>query len=444
MALSMEKIAENKVKLTIEVDAETFENGLEKAYKKTRSNYRAPGFRKGRVPRKVIESHYGEGVFFEDAFKEVMPDAYEAAIKELELEPVERPSINIENIGRNEPLVFTAEVHIMPEVTLGQYKGIEVEKAEYNVSDAEVQAKVDQALEKAARYVETDRAVQDGDRVILDYTGTIGGEEFPGGSAENATLNIGSGQFIPGFEEQIVGMNKDEEKDIEVTFPENYPAEEYAGKDAVFHIKLHEIKQKELPEFDDEFVKDISDTLDTVDEYLKDVRQKLTEEGEKAARDKMEEAALNAVVDNAAVTIPDCMVEDQLDTMLQDLRMNLAGSGLRLEDFFQYARSSVEEYRARYRDEAIRRIKNHLVIQAIRSAEGIEADDEAVEEKIQQIAKNRRLEPEELKKRMQPRELEYIKDTVAIDKTIDMIMRNAVYVDPKSESEAGDDPAAKE
>lgn len=444
MALSMEKIAENKVKLTIEVDAETFENGLEKAYKKTRSNYRAPGFRKGRVPRKVIESHYGEGVFFEDAFKEVMPDAYEAAIKELELEPVERPSINIENIGRNEPLVFTAEVHIMPEVTLGQYKGIEVEKAEYNVSDAEVQAKVDQALEKAARYVETDRAVQDGDRVILDYTGTIGGEEFPGGSAENATLNIGSGQFIPGFEEQIVGMNKDEEKDIEVTFPENYPAEEYAGKDAVFHIKLHEIKQKELPEFDDEFVKDISDTLDTVDEYLKDIRQKLTEEGEKAARDKMEEAALNAVVDNAAVTIPDCMVEDQLDTMLQDLRMNLAGSGLRLEDFFQYAGSSVEEYRERYRDEAIRRIKNHLVIQAIRSAEGIEADDEAVEEKIQQIAKNRRLEPEELKKRMQPRELEYIKDTVAIDKTIDMIMRNAVYVDPKSESEAGDDPAAKE
>lgn len=444
MAPTMEKITDNKVRLTIEIDAQTFENGLEIAYRKTRNNYRTPGFRKGRAPRKVIESHYGEGVFFEDAFKEVMPDAYEAAVKELELEPVEHPSINIENIGKNETLIFTAEVHIKPEVKLGQYKGIEVEKAEYNVSDAEVQAKVDQALEKAARYVEADRAVQKGDRVILDYTGSIGGSEFEGGSAENATLDIGSGMFIPGFEEQIIGMHKDEEKDIEVTFPENYPAEQYANKDAVFHVTVHEVKQKELPEFDDEFVKDISDAFDSAEQYLNDIRENLKAEGEKAAKAKMEEAALKVVAENATADIPDCMVEDQLDGMLQDMRMNLAGSGIRLEDFFTYSGTTVEEYRKRYRDEAHRRIKSHLVIQAIRNAEGLEASEEELEQKIQEIAKKRGLESEEYKKNIKPGETEYIKDVIAVDKTIDMIMGNAVYIDPKPEPEPEKDSGKEE
>ncbi|MGI5908277.1 MAG: trigger factor [Christensenellales bacterium] len=447
MALSMEKISENKVKLRIEVDAQAFENGLEIAYRKTRNNYRAPGFRKGRVPRKVIESHYGDSVFFEDAFKELMPDAYQAAVKELEIEPVEQPSISIENIGRHEALVFTAEVHVMPEVTLGQYKGIEVEKVVYNVTDAEVQAEVDKALEKAARYVEADRAVQEGDRVVLDYKGAFDGVEFEGGSAENTTLDIGSKMFIAGFEEQIVGMKKDEQKDIEVTFPEDYPSKEHAGRNAVFHVTVHEVKEKELPAFDDEFVKDVSEEFDTVEEYLADIRRRLAEQGEREAKAKMEDAAVRKVVENATADIPDCMVEDQLDAMLQDMRMNLMRSGIRLEDFFEYSKSSEEDYRKRYRDEAKTRVKTRLVFQALREKEGIAAAEEDVEEKIAKMAESRKLDAKEYREMMKPGDLEYLRDTIAIDKTIDLIMDSAVCVDPgpepESEAEEGTETAAE-
>jgi trigger factor len=431
MACTLEKISDNKVKLRIEVDAQTFENGIETAYRKTAKNYRAAGFRQGRAPRKVIEAQYGEGVFFEDAFKEIMPEAYEAAVRELEVDPVERPYISIESMGKNEALVFTAEVHVKPPVSLGQYKGIEVEKVEYNVSDAEVQEKVDQAREKAARYVEADRPVQKGDRVIIDYVGSIDGKTFEGGSAENATLDIGSGMFIPGFEEQIIGMSKEEEKDLTVTFPEDYPAPEYAGKAAVFHVKLHEIKEKELPEFDDEFVKDISDEFDSVEQYLDDIRKKLTEEGKKAAKAKMEESAIKQVVDNAEVNIPDCMVEDQLDSMLYDLQRNLGGSGIKLEDFFKYTGTSIEDYRERNREEAYSRVKTRLVVEALREAENIEADDASVEERLAEMAAGYKMEPEDLKNKLQPAEMGYIKDAISINKTIDMIMENIVWAEPE-------------
>ncbi len=431
MSSTIENIAKNKVKLTIEVDAQTFEKGLDSAYKKTAKNYSAAGFRKGRAPRKVIESHYGEGIFYEDAFTELMPVAYQAAVIEQGIEPVERPDITIENMGHGQNMIFIAEVHVKPEVILGDYKGIEVEKVEYTLDEAEVQAKVDEAKNQGARYVDVDREVQLGDRTILDYKGSIDGEEFQGGSAENASLDIGAGMFIKGFEEQLVGAKKEEAKSITVTFPEDYPAEDYAGKEAVFEVVIHEIKEKQLPEFDDEFVKEISDEFDTTDEFLEDIRKKLIEEGEKKAKISTEEAAMKKVVEAAEVEIPDCMVQEQLDSMLSEMEANLSGGGMKLADFFQYTGTTVEQYRERNAGEAMSRVRNRLVIEAIRDAEGLKADDAELDEKLAEIAKNYNMEKEEFEKKIQSSEREYVCDTISLNKTIEMIMENAVLVDAK-------------
>ena len=312
---TMEKLEGSKVKLTIEVAADEFEKAVQQAYLKTKKNYNVPGFRKGHAPRKVIENAYGWLVFFDEAFDIVYPEVYEAAVREHDITPVDRPDISILSCEQGAPVVFTAEVAVKPEVTLGAYKGIEVEKQEYNVTDEMVEAEIEREREKIASTVEvTDRAVQDGDNVNLDYSGSVDGVKFEGGTAEKQELTIGSGMFIPGFEEQMVGMNVGEEKDITVTFPEQYHSEELAGKEAVFHVKVNAIEETVLPEADDEFAKDVSE-FDTIEELRADKRKKLEEAAALRAKNQRENELIEKACANASVEIPEAMIERQMDQL---------------------------------------------------------------------------------------------------------------------------------
>lgn len=434
MTTTMETVDKNKVKMTVEVDAQTFDQGVETAYRKTRSKYNIPGFRKGHAPRKVIENQLGEGIFFEDAFHEVFPTAYEQAVEENGIVPVDRPDVNIVSIGHGQPMIFTAEVFVTPEVKLGQYKGIEVEKVEYTVTDEQLNAEIQQALSRAARFEEADRPIENGDRITLDYSGSFDGKPFEGGTAEDANLDIGSGMFIPGFEEQLIGWEVGQQGEIKVDFPEDYPAEDYAGREAVFTIKINDIKKKIVPELDDETVKDISE-FDTVEEYKKSLEERLREEGERMAKDQMEGMALQKVVDNAQIDVPECMVRDELNGMLYDLQMRMRMNGISLEDYFQYTNSSVEQYRETYKEDALQRVRHRLVIEAIEKAENIVADEDSIDAEIEKFAKGRGQDVETFKKSMQEADRLHFEHVVKVTKGIDLIMDNVVYVDPKPEEE---------
>ena len=333
---TMEKLEGSKVKLTIEVSAEQFEAATQKAYQKAGKRFNVPGFRKGKAPRKVIENMYGPLAFFDDAFDIVYPEAYQAAIAEQGVEPVDRPDVSIETLPEGEtPLVFSLVVAVKPEVELGAYKGIEVEKRAYNVTDDEVDAAIAQLQEGVARMVDVDRPVENGDTVNLDYSGSVDGVKFDGGTAQGQTLTIGSGQFIPGFEEQMVGMAVGEEKDIEVTFPEEYHAENLAGKKAVFAVKVNGIQVKELPTLDDEFAKDVAE-YDTLEALRDAKRQELLEQAEKNAKIQKENDVVRKAVENATVEVPDAMVERQIDSFLQDMGYRLQMQGISLEDYLKY------------------------------------------------------------------------------------------------------------
>jgi trigger factor len=428
------EILENKkVKLEIHVDPETFEKGMEKSYLKNRKGISVPGFRKGRVPRKIIERYYGEAVFYEDAINDIFPEVYEAAIKETEIEPVDRPELDIIQIGSGQDLILTAEVDVKPEVKLGQYKGIEVEKAEYTVSDDEVEHQLEHILEDNARWVEVeDRAVENGDLVSLDYAGSVDGEAFPGGTAENYSLEIGSGHFIPGFEEQLVGMSIGEEKDITVTFPEEYHAEDLKGKEAVFHVKIHEIKEKELPELDDEFAKDISE-FETLDEYKADLKQKLQKSADDNARTAMENQLIQKICDNAEVDIPQVMVENEVDNLVREMEFNLQYSGLNLERYLEMTNTSIEDFRAQFNDRAYNRVKTQLVLESVTKAENISVTEDDLEEEYARMAEQYGRDIEEIKKNFSTN-VQYIEDTILAKKTVDMLMAEAVFVE-KQETE---------
>jgi trigger factor len=428
------EILENKkVKLEIHVDPETFEKGMEKSYLKNRKGISVPGFRKGRVPRKIIERYYGEAIFYEDAINDIFPEVYEAAIKETEIEPVDRPELDIIQIGSGQDLILTAEVDVKPEVKLGQYKGIEVEKAEYTVSDDEVEHQLEHILEDNARWVEVeDRAVENGDLVSLDYAGSVDGEAFPGGTAENYSLEIGSGHFIPGFEEQLVGMSIGEEKDITVTFPEEYHAEDLKGKEAVFHVKIHEIKEKELPELDDEFAKDISE-FETLDEYKADLKQKLQKSADDNARTAMENQLIQKICDNAEVDIPQVMVENEVDNLVREMEFNLQYSGLNLERYLEMTNTSIEDFRAQFNDRAYNRVKTQLVLESVTKAENISVTEDDLEEEYARMAEQYGRDIEEIKKNFSTN-VQYIEDTILAKKTVDMLMAEAVFVE-KQETE---------
>ena len=432
---TMEKLEGSKVKLTIEVSAEQFEAATQKAYQKAGKWFNVPGFRKGKAPRKVIENMYGPLAFFDDAFDIVYPEAYQAAIAEQGVEPVDRPDVSIETLPDGEnPLVFSLVVAVKPEVELGAYKGIEVEKRAYNVTDDEVDAAIAQLQEGVARMVDVDRPVENGDTENLDYSGSVDGVKFDGGTALGQTLTIGRGQFFPGFEEQMVGMAVGEEKDIEVTVTEEYHAENLAGKKAVFAVKVNGIQVKELPTLDDEFAKDVSE-YDTLEALRDAKRQELLEQAEKNAKIQKENDVVRKAVENATVEVPDAMVERQIDSFLQDMGYRLQMQGISLEDYLKYTNTEISALRDQYRADAALRVKSQLVLEAISKAEAIEATPEEIGDKVAEYAKQfGNMTVEDFEKNLQADDRQYFADQVVVEKTLALLVENAKEVAPKKKA----------
>ena len=421
----LERLEGNKAKLTITIDAETFGKALNDAYKKTAGRYAVQGFRKGKAPRKVIEAFYGEGVFYEDAFDACWGEAYDAAIDEHELFAVDRPDVDIEKISEAEGVIFHATVQLKPDVTLGEYKGIAVPKADYTVSDEDVQKALEAERENQARFVDVDRPAENGDRVLLDYSGSVDGEKFDGGTAEDQTLVLGSNTFIPGFEDQLVGVSAGESRDVNVTFPTEYHAEHLAGKAAVFACTVKAVQKKELPEIDDEFIGDISE-FETVDEWKADKKAKMLEEKKQFNDNMRENLAVKGACDNAQVDIPDCMIDRQIDYMMQDLKYRLAGSGLDMDTYMKYLNTTEADMRKNYRTEAEARVKTQLVIDAIAKAENMQATDEEIEEEIKKYAEQVNTDVETFKAQLSQGDREYLADRVMVDKTVKLITDAAV------------------
>ena len=426
MSITVEKIASNKVKLSFDIDSAKFDEAMSKAYIKVRGQVNIPGFRKGKAPRKMIENMYGEGIFYDEAFELIFDEVYGPAVEENKVDVVDRPEIEIQQIGTGKNLQFTAEVFVVPEVTLGEYKGIAVKKETTEVTDAQVDAKVEEERNKQATEVEVDdRAVIEGDTVNLDYAGSVDGVPFAGGTAEGQTLKIGSHTFIPGFEEQMVGMCIGEEKDLNVTFPEKYHSDELAGKAAVFHVKVNSITATELPALDDDFAKDISE-FDTLDEYKADIRAKLEEQAAQRDQDAFTNAVVEKVMENATVEIPEAMIERQIDSMMRDFEYRLMGQGLKLADFMKYTGQDMKAFRENYRGQAEKSVKAHLVLTAIEKAEAFEASAEAIDEQIAKFAPQTGKSVEELKATFSEQDLEYFKADAIRDMAVKFLADNAV------------------
>ena len=425
MSTTVEKISSNKVKLSFDIDAAKFDAAMDKAYIKVRGQVTIPGFRKGRAPRKMIENMYGEGVFYDEAFELIFDEVYGPAVDENKLEVVDRPQVEIQQIGTGKNLQFTCEVFVKPDVTLGEYKGVEVKKEHTLVSDEDVNAEIEKERNKQAAEVSVeDRAVAEGDTVNLDYSGSVDGVKFAGGTAEGQTLKIGSHSFIPGFEEQMVGMNIGEEKDLDVTFPEEYHAEELAGKKAVFHVKVNSITETQLPALDDDFAKDISE-FDTLDEYKADVRAKLEAQAAERDNNVFTNAVIEKVMANATVEIPDAMVERQIDSMVRNFEARLAQQGLKLADFIKYTGQDEKSFRNQYREQAEKSVRANLVLEAVENAEKFEATEEEIDAEIEKFAKQVGQDVENLKKNLTEGDRDYFKADVIRDKAVKFLCDNA-------------------
>ena len=425
MSTTVEKIAGNKVKLSFDIDSVKFDEAMGKAYLKVRKQVTVPGFRKGKAPRKMIENLYGESVFYDEAFELVFDEVYAPAIDEHKVEVVDRPEIEIQEIGAGKNLKFTCEVFVKPDVTLGEYKGVAVKKETTLVTDAEVDAKVEEERSKQATEVSVeDRAVAEGDTVNLDYAGSVDGVAFAGGTAQDQTLKIGSGSFIPGFEEQMVGMHIGEEKDLHVTFPAEYHAEELASKDAVFHVKVNSITETQLPALDDDFAKDISE-FDTLAEYKADIRAKLEAQAAEHDRNNFTNAVIEKVLENAEVQIPEAMIERQIDSMMRDFEYRLMGNGLKIEDFLKYTGSDMQAFRENYRGQAIKSVKAHLVLEAIEKAEAIDATQEQIDKQLEAFAKQAGKTVEEFKATLSESDIDYFKADAIRDNCVKFLTDNA-------------------
>ena len=426
MSITVEKIATNKVKILFEVEAEKFDAAMAKAYLKVRNHVTIPGFRKGKAPRKMIENMYGEGIFYDEAFELIFDEVYGPAVEENKIDVVDRPEIEILEIGAGKALKFTCEVFVKPDVVLGEYKGVVVKKETTLVTDEEVDARIQQEREKQATEAEVEgRAVAEGDTVNLDYSGSVDGVAFAGGTAEGQTLKIGSHTFIPGFEEQMVGMEIGEEKDLEVTFPEQYHSAELAGKAAVFHVKVNSITETQLPALDDDFAKDISE-FDTLDEYKADVRAKLEASAAERDQNAFTNAVLEAVITNATVEIPEAMIQRQIDSMVREFEYRLSSQGLKLDDFLKYTGSDMAAFREQYRGQAVKSVKAHLVLEAIEKAEGIDATEEQVDAQIAQFAPQTGKTVEELKAQLTEADREYFKADAIRDNCVKFLCDSAV------------------
>ena len=413
----------NEVKLEITIEAEKFDEAMKKVYFKSAKYFNIPGFRKGKAPMNIVEKYYGKEIFYEDAFNEVVPEEFEQALKDNNIEAVSRPDIDIKQIRKGQDLIFTAVVQTKPEAELGKYKGIEIKKIEYNVTDHDIEHELGHMQEKNSRLVSIDdRPVENGDITVIDFEGSVDGVPFDGGKAEGHELEIGSGSFIPGFEDQIVGMKIDEEKDINVKFPEEYFSKDLAGKDAVFKVKLHEIKKKELPELDDEFAKDVSE-FDTLKELKDSIKEKLETQNNERAKYETQDAVIKAVSENTKLDIPSGMIELEIDNMLKDIETRLSYQGLKLEQYFKMMGKTEEEVRKEYEPQAIEGIKSRLTLEAIIKKEKIEATDEEIDAKIKEMAENYGKKEEEIKDNENIRN--YIKQGIESEKAIDFLVENA-------------------
>lgn len=425
MSLQIEKLEKNMAKLTIETSAEELDKAIETAYQKNKNKISVPGFRKGKVPRKMIEQMYGKGVFLEDAANLLIPEAYAKAMDECEEEIVSQPSIEVTQIEEGKPFIFTAMVALKPEVTLGKYKGVEIDKVDVEVTEDEVNAAIEKERESNAREINVeDRAVKDGDKVMLDFEGFVDGVAFAGGKGENYPLTIGSGAFIPGFEEQLVGVELNKEVDVNVTFPENYQAEELKGKAAVFKCTVKEIKEKELPELDDEFASEVSE-FDTLAEYKEDVQKKLAEKKEAEAKDKKEEAVIEAIIADAKMEIPDAMIETQQRQMVDDFAQRLSMQGLTLEQYFQFTGLDAEKMLEQVKPTAEKRIKSRLVLEAVVAAENITTDEADFEEEAKKLGEIYQMDLDKVKELLGEREKKELMLDVAIRKAVEFVVTNA-------------------
>ena len=428
MNVKMENIEKNVVQLEIEVEAAKFEVGMQKSFAKNASKFNVPGFRKGKAPRNIVERYYGEQALYDDAINIVCSEAYDLAIDENNIHPVDRPEIDILQIGSNQNLIFTAKVTVKPEVELGAYMGIEAKKAEAVVTDEDVEKELQKIVEKNSRLVSiTDRPVQDGDTAIIDFEGFIDDVPFEGGKGTDYTLVIGSGTFIPGFEEQLIGKNVGEDVDVNVSFPEDYGKDELSGKPALFKVAIKEIKFKELPTVDDEFVKDISE-FDTLDEYKNDLRNKLEETAKHKAQHEDENNVIKQITENATVDIPEVMVQKQIDAMVKDFDMRLRYQGLELGKYLEIMGMDYEGFRGQFAQRAEDEVKVQLVVEKICQVEDVQASDEDADAEIQKMAEAYKQSAEELKKTLRPDDMDYIKKDIAFRKTIKLLVDNAKLV----------------
>ena len=435
MSLQVEKLEKNMAKLTIEVSAEDLDKAMEKAYQKQKSRISLPGFRKGKAPRKMIESMYGKGVFMEDAVNSLVPQEYTKALGECDLEIVSQPEINVTQMEPGKALIFTADVAVKTEVTLGDYKGVEVPKSEIAVTDEEVDAEVKKEQDKNARTVAVeDRAAANGDITTIDFEGFVDGVAFEGGKGTDYALTLGSGTFIPGFEDQLVGANTGDHVEVKVTFPEEYQAKELAGKEAVFQCDVKKIETKEVPELDDEFAKDVSE-FDTLAEYKEDVKKKLTEKKEKEARTAKENAAVDKAIENAQMDIPELMTKTECRQMMDDFSRRMQQQGLSMEQYFQFTGQSMDKMMEDMKPQALKRIQTRLVLEKVAEAENIQPSEEEITEEIQKMADAYKMEADKIREAIGESGLEQMKKDMAVQKAVTVIADAAVEVEKAADAE---------
>lgn len=424
MGLQIEKLEHNMAKLTIEVPYEEFDKAVDQAYKRNKNKINVPGFRKGKVPRQIVEKMYGKDVFFEDAANIIIPDAYSKAYDECEEEIVSSPKIDVVQMEADKPFIFTAEVALNPSVKLGEYKGIEIEKLDTEVTEEDIDEQIEQERNRQARIVTVEgRAIKEGDTAVIDFEGFIDGEAFEGGKGENYSLEIGSHSFIPGFEEQMIGKNAGEECDVEVTFPEDYHAENLAGKPAVFKCKIHEVKEKQLPELDEEFADDAG--FDSVEEYKEDVKKKLVEKREKESKEQKEDAVIDAIIEKAEMDIPEPMIETQQRQLIDEFAQQLSMQGLSLEQYFMFTGMTRDMMMEQTKPRAEKKIKARLVLEAVADAEKMEVSEEEYENELKDMAESYKMEIDKLKDILAEADEKMIKKDLRIKKAIDFVVANA-------------------
>ncbi len=425
MTTTFEKLSSNKVKLGFTVEPEKFEEGIAKAYRKMVKNINIPGFRKGKAPMKVIEAHYGESVFYEEAFDAIFPEIYQAALKEHNVEVVDRPELDVQEIGRGKELKFTVEVFVRPDVELGEYKHLGLVKTVDEVTEDDVKAEIERARDRASRWVAVERPAKLDDQVDINYKGFLGEEQFEGGTADNYELVLGSGSFIPGFEDQLVGTEVGADVDVNVTFPEQYHAQELAGKAVVFHVHINGIREKEMPELDEDFVKEVSETANTVEEYQAEIRERLEKQADNRAEAAFENEVIEKVSENAKVDIPQAMIEDQIDNMFRDMEMRMMYQGLKLDDYFKYTGQTREQAREMYKEPAQERVKTQLVLEAVKNAENIQADEAEIDAEIAKYAEQGKQSAEDFKASLSDGDKAYFAEIAALQKTLEFLKNNA-------------------